>query len=178
MTPKLWTIGAALVLSAGMTMAQQQPAFIQIEAQPSLSRAEDRVRDYASYLSNVNGFALGGGWYGIALGPFSPEEAAVRLSQLRSNGQIPRDSYVEEPDRYRSRFYPVGAGAIATPEPSPEPVEEPPETLDDAGMVALGQLLGTALYSGLLALPLGLLMVSTIGVWHFHAPSGRRATWR
>ena len=47
-----------------------------------------------------------------------------------------------------------------------------------AGMVALGQLLGTALYSGLLALPLGLLMVSTIGVWHFHAPSGRRATWR
>lgn len=124
MTPKLWTIGAALVLSAGMTMAQQQPAFIQIEAQPSLSRAEDRVRDYASYLSNVNGFALGGGWYGIALGPFSPEEAAVRLSQLRSNGQIPRDSYVEEPDRYRSRFYPVGAGAIVTPEPSPEPVEE------------------------------------------------------
>ncbi|ETX16653.1 peptidoglycan-binding protein [Roseivivax halodurans JCM 10272] len=127
MATKLWTLGAALVLSTGMATAQQQPAFIQIEAQPSLSRAEDRVRDYASYLSNVNGFALGSGWYGIALGPFSPEEAAARLSQLRANGQIPRDSYVEEPDRYRSRFYPVGAGAIISPEPSVEPSEQQDE---------------------------------------------------
>ncbi|SLN30793.1 Putative peptidoglycan binding domain protein [Roseivivax jejudonensis] len=116
MTGRLWTLAAALVF-AGSMAAAQQAAFIQIEAQRSLSRAEDRVRDYASYLSDVNGFSLGGGWYGIALGPFPPEEAAARLRQLRAAGQIPGDSYVEEPNRYRQRFFPVGAGAVVPQSP-------------------------------------------------------------
>lgn len=111
MTRRIWTLAAAMTLTGGLAAAQDA-AFIQIEAQPSLARAEDRVRDYASYLSNVNGFALGRGWYGIALGPYAPGEAAEVLRQLRANGQVPRDSYVEEPERYRQRFYPVGAGAV------------------------------------------------------------------
>ena len=139
MKRKLWTLGATLWLAAGPVAAQN--VYIQIEAQPSLSRAEDRVRDYASYLSDVNGFALGGGWYGVALGPFEPAEARQILSRLRSNGQVPGDSYVEEANRYRQRFFPVGstvdAGAQAaqpstdqSQEAAAEP-QEPAEPVDE-----------------------------------------------
>ncbi|MFD1342326.1 trypsin-like peptidase domain-containing protein [Litorisediminicola beolgyonensis] len=118
---------AALLLSGTSALAQQAGTYIQIEAQPSLNRAEDRVRDYASYLQDVNGFSLGGGWYGIALGPYSENEAAALLRRLRSQGQIPRDSYLETAGEYRGRFFPIGAGAAA-----PEPVAEPsePDTTD------------------------------------------------
>jgi len=40
------------------------------------------------------------------------------------------------------------------------------------------KLLGTAIYSGLLAVPLGWCLLSTIGTWKFLSPTGRRATWR
>lgn len=39
-------------------------------------------------------------------------------------------------------------------------------------------LFGTAIYSGLLAVPLGWCLLATIGMWKFHSPTGRRATWR
>ena len=143
-------LSTALYLTAGTAWAQDA-TYIQIEAQPSLKRAEDRLRDYASYLADVNGFALGGGWYGIALGPYSPDDAAARLRRLRADGQVPRDSYVEEADQYGQQFWPIGATgadsqavvaseeAPETPvvetapaevaEPTPEPViEEPDET--------------------------------------------------
>ncbi len=42
----------------------------------------------------------------------------------------------------------------------------------------LVKLLGTAIYSGILAVPLGWCFLSTIGLWKFHSPTGRRSTWR
>jgi len=37
---------------------------------------------------------------------------------------------------------------------------------------------GTAIYTGVLAVPLGWCFLATIGIWKFHSPTGRRATWR
>jgi cell shape-determining protein MreD len=46
------------------------------------------------------------------------------------------------------------------------------------GLGEFAKLFGTAIYTGLLAVPLGWCFLSTIGVWRFHSPTGRRATWR
>ncbi|MHA6346490.1 trypsin-like peptidase domain-containing protein [Roseivivax sp. CAU 1761] len=135
MRASLIGIGITACITAQAAWAQDA-TYIQIEAQPSLSRAEDRVRDYDSYLENVNGFALGGGWYGIALGPFSDRRAAeARLRQLRAEGQIPRDSYLEEEGRYRQRIYPDGTQEAA-PAPAPEPVETAEAATDGASSEA------------------------------------------
>ena len=40
-------------------------------------------------LRDVNGFRLRSGWYAIALGPFSEDEARPRLSQLRADTRRP-----------------------------------------------------------------------------------------
>ena len=124
-----------LVAALFMTQAAiaQDVAYIQIEAQPSLARAEERARDYATVLNDVNGFALGRGWYGVALGPYPRADAEALLRQLRSNGQVPRDSYIEEPNEYGRQFWPIGAALNAQ---SPQPVAIPeitaPETAQPA----------------------------------------------
>lgn len=118
-------------LSAGSTQAQQ--AWIQIEAQPSLSLAESSARTYASRLPNVNGFALGGGWYGLALGPFTEDDAAARLRSLRASGTIPRDSFVADGRGYRQQFWPVGANALASaPVSPPAAIQVEPVVVVDA----------------------------------------------
>ncbi|WP_370158972.1 serine protease [Salipiger bermudensis] len=123
--------GATTVLVAQAAIAQER-VFIQIEAQPSLAQAEAALRGYASRLDNVNGFSLGGGWYGIALGPYSPDDAGQLLRNLRANGVIPRDSYLAATSEYRDQFWPVGAGlateAPVQPAPQPEAAEPPSET--------------------------------------------------
>ncbi|ANT61685.1 peptidoglycan-binding protein [Salipiger sp. CCB-MM3] len=120
---------AALMLAQGAAAQQGDVVYIQIEAQPSLTEAEARLRDYSAGLQNVNGFSLGGGWYGIALGPFDPQVAADRLRALRAAGQIPRDSYLAAAGEYGRQFWPVGAGVAqnATQPPvSAEPLEQTP----------------------------------------------------
>ncbi len=120
MTRSVLLAGSALWLLAGAVSAQEDH-YIQIEAHPALSVAEARARAFAAQLPDVNGFALGAGWYGIALGPYE-ETVANRLRlELRRDGRIPSDSYIEEAEEYAQRFFPVGAGAIRTPEPAAEP---------------------------------------------------------
>ncbi|WP_146590881.1 serine protease [Puniceibacterium confluentis] len=127
MTRFVMALLAAVILTARAAVAQDA-TYIQIEAQPSLTRAEDRVRDYASYLRDVNGFSLGAGWYGIALGPYDRTEAEARLRQLRAQGQIPRDSYIADTRNFRRQFWPVGA---ATAGREPVTTEEITQSLLD-----------------------------------------------
>ena len=103
----------AFTLLAPVTANAQ--VFIQIEAQPSLSRAEASLRRYAGQMQDVNGFALGGGWYGIALGPYTEEDANTILRNLRSARLIPRDSYIAEASEYNRQFWPVGANVLNRP---------------------------------------------------------------
>ncbi|MFN3210417.1 MAG: serine protease [Roseovarius sp.] len=103
----------AVAMTAPVTAKAQ--VFIQIEAQPSLARAEASLRRYAGRMQDVNGFALGGGWYGIALGPYSDEDANTILRNLRSARLIPRDSYIAEAEEFGRQFWPVGANVLNRP---------------------------------------------------------------
>lgn len=110
--------------------AQEDPVWIQIEAQPNLNAATERARAYAADLPDVNGFSLGGGWYGIALGPYARLDAEQVLRVYRSEGVIPRDSFIAFTSSFRQQFWPIGAnvlnrGVVQAPVPT-EPEEAAP----------------------------------------------------
>ncbi len=95
----------------------QDIVWVQIEALPTLSGAQERVRAYAGAVDNVNGYYLGSGWYGIALGPYTPEDGEIVLRDLRSAGTIPSDSFIADAGRFQQQFWPIGVGAATTAQP-------------------------------------------------------------
>ncbi len=144
-------VAVALLMTALMSMATAQGrpddiVFVQLEAHPSLTTSQRRAQGFADQLSDVNGFSLGGGWYGIALGPYRRDDAERVLQVYRSERRIPSDAYIAEARSYGNQFYPVGANVlnrdpvtspgaptqttdqatVSTPEPEPEPADETP----------------------------------------------------
>lgn len=114
-------VSAALVWFAfTITAAAQDVVWIQIEAQPALSRAQDRARAYDIQLDNVAGYSLGGRWYGIVLGPYVRNDADTLLRQLKRSGQIPSDSFIALGRNFGQQFWPIGIGAQTTAQPLPE----------------------------------------------------------
>ncbi|MEL6433058.1 MAG: serine protease [Pseudomonadota bacterium] len=102
-------------LFAGVMPAQaQQTFFVQIEAQPTIARAQASIERFLPNVRDLNGFDLGNGWFGIALGPYAEDQAASILSNLRSARLIPSDSYVQASSRYRRQFWPVGANLLGS----------------------------------------------------------------
>lgn len=141
---KLFRYAIFWVFWASAALAQS-PVWVQIEAQPSLTTAQDRVRAYAARLENVAGFYLGSGWYGIVLGPYTPDDADTLLRTLRRQGQIPGDSFIAFGNNFQQQFWPIGLGAqtaaqplpdagtsttadVGAPLPEPDPVAIPDET--------------------------------------------------
>ncbi|GLS88885.1 peptidoglycan-binding protein [Cypionkella aquatica] len=114
------------VLGFARAALAQEQAWLQIEAQPSLSEAEARARDYAGQFPNVAGFQIAEGWYGIVLGPYTPEAAAGALNDLRRSGAIPGDSFITDSSTHRQQFWPVGtiAGQILV-DPLVDPLTDP-----------------------------------------------------
>jgi len=138
---------AVMVQSA---VAQQNPddiAWVQVEAHPSLTTAQNRARVYTERLPDVNGFSLGGSWYGVALGPYRRADALAVLQAYRNDGVIPADSFIAESNSFGGQFWPVGANVLnrgtvdapsvatatdATPTPDATPVvEQQPEPADE-----------------------------------------------
>lgn len=118
----------ALMTPPAMTIAQEV-AWVQIEARPNLAEARARAEDYAAARQNVTGYALGSGWYGIALGPYTPADAESLLARLRKARAIPQDSFIVDGRRFKTQFFPVGTGAPQSPLPLPGAAAEPaPET--------------------------------------------------
>lgn len=160
MIKKILLSTAALCVTAHFATAQQasDQVYIQVEARTSLNGAEESVREFAAQVQDVNGFSIGGGWYGVALGPYSRDQAETVLRDLRARGLVPVDAYIESASVYGRQFWPVGAQAqlgasllvpqpvppveeASAPEPEPQapvvvatpaPVEEPEETLREA----------------------------------------------
>lgn len=108
------------LLWAGMAAAQDR-AWVQIEAHPTLAEAEQQARAYMSVFPDVQGFRLGSRWYGIALGPYSRDDAAVRLTQLRRENLIPVDSFLSDGSNFREQYWPVGGSQSALVLPLPTP---------------------------------------------------------
>lgn len=108
----------AVLVTAGMSRAQE--AWVQVEALPTLGRAEDRARAWSSTFPDVSGYRLSSGWYAVVLGPYAADQAENRLFALQTEGLIPEDSFVADGRGYRQRFWPVGAAAVPT---TPEPVD-------------------------------------------------------
>ena len=137
---RILSILAGLVaLCLAAPLAAQDKMWLQIEAQPDLALAMDRARAYGAVFPDVEGYKLGNGWYGIALGPQTRADAEARLLDLRRQNMIPQDSFLADASTYGQRFWPAGADANsdasagATPEPEAtaplEPAPDPDETL-------------------------------------------------
>lgn len=125
-------VAVAVMIGALVSVrgASAQEAWVQIEAQPSLREAEERVRAYSDVFPGVAGFMMDTGWYAIALGPFPPEEAERQLRLLRRERMIPADSYLADTSRFRQQFWPVGAMAATEPFPGTDiPQSAAPEAI-------------------------------------------------
>lgn len=124
------TVLVAMFWGLFATQAEaQETAWIQLEAQPSLAQAQTAAQRYATRLQDVNGFRVNGGWYAIAVGPFTQQGATARLTELRAGGAIPQDAYVAFSGQYGQQFWPIGANTLgAAPLDTTTPVETVPAT--------------------------------------------------
>ncbi|NRB17637.1 MAG: trypsin-like peptidase domain-containing protein [Rhodobacteraceae bacterium] len=105
------TLMALAATLPGAAQAQQvspNSVWIQVAAHPSLADAKARAAQLSSQLPDVSGFTLGGGWYGVVLGPYSRADAERAMQVYRGQGQIPRDSFIAFGRNLRQQFWPDG----------------------------------------------------------------------
>ncbi|MFA3916026.1 serine protease [Ruegeria hyattellae] len=117
--------------------AQQSGAegvWVQIEAHSDFPVAEQRAQFFSGSLADVQGFALGGGWYGIVLGPYTRADAEQVLRVYRAERQIPSDSFITFSRSLGRQFWPQdGATGIVTAPtlPTPTPAAQSPVVVSD-----------------------------------------------
>jgi hypothetical protein len=149
----MWLV--LMLLPVGMASAQDQ-VWVQVEAQPTQTGAEERARAYASLFPDVQGYRLRSGWYAIVLGPYGVEAGAARLASLRRENLIPADSFIAYGPDLREPFWPVAGGPtvpnvttellapadplpladpLTTVEPTP-PTPTPPAIVDETAQEA------------------------------------------
>lgn len=125
----LGLLALLMVAPACMTPAAAQDAagrvWVQIEAQPDLATALDRARAYAAVFPKVEGYKLGNGWFGIAIGPMTSEDAVAQLHSLMAQNMIPGDSYITDGQSFGAQYWPAEGQANTS--------------LNDAGQNASGQ---------------------------------------
>jgi len=119
------TLMALAVTLPGAATAQQvspDSVWIQIAAHPSLRDAKARAARLSAQLPDVNGYSLGGGWFGVVLGPYSRDDAERAMQVYRRNGSIPRDSFIAFGRNLRQPFWPETAETVSDailPAPTP-----------------------------------------------------------
>lgn len=111
------TIAATLMMILALTQgvwaqAENDVVWVQVEAHSTLATATERARVLSTQIEDVNGFSVGGGWYGIALGPYTRRDARQVLQVYRRERQIPSDSYIAESASFGQQFWPVGANVL------------------------------------------------------------------
>lgn len=121
----LRTLLAAIVAAFGIftaAAAQDQQAWVQVEAQPTMAKAQDRADAWASIFPDVTGYKTRTGWIAIVLGPYAPAQAAGKLNDLKSQGLVPNDAFIADGTGFGAKVIDrTGAASAATPEPAPEP---------------------------------------------------------
>ena len=105
---------AVVFIAKAATAQQSNPevVWIQIEAHASLNLAQQRAQSYAAALPDVNGFSLGGSWYGVMLGPYLRADADEILRVYRAEREIPVDSYISYSGTLGQQFWPVGVDIL------------------------------------------------------------------
>lgn len=107
----LFSVVFVIFSLVGTTLvAQNNPVWVQIEARPTLAQAQDRARAYEAQLSDVVGYRLRSGWYGIFLGPYERRDAQQVLNVYKAERRIPRDSFIALRRSLRGQFWPSQAG--------------------------------------------------------------------
>ncbi|MGD9293310.1 MAG: serine protease [Roseobacter sp.] len=91
----------------------QDVVWVQIEARPTYAQAVERVESYSQDLENVKGFSIAGGWFAIAIGPFTQQDAEDVLRRYRLQGLIPSDSYIALSTGYSQQYWPPGEDLLA-----------------------------------------------------------------
>lgn len=129
-------LSLALSLAAAPPLAaQDDAAWLQVEAQPDLATATERARAYSAIFQDVSGFASGE-WFAIVLGPLPRGAAEEQLALLKAEGMIPADAYLTVGADYGARFWPPEGGVAASEMVTPTPEHESPalegETLEEA----------------------------------------------
>ncbi|KAE9630176.1 trypsin-like peptidase domain-containing protein [Parasedimentitalea maritima] len=105
----LMALAATLPKAATAQQVSPDSVWIQIAAHASLTEAQGRASSLATQLPDVSGYALGGGWYGVVLGPYSRADAERALQVYRREGNIPRDSFIAFGRNLGQQFWPQGA---------------------------------------------------------------------
>ena len=125
----IYSLVAMMLTWAQVALAQStvtRQVWIQLETRLHLEASLDRIEIYARDLDNVNGFEIDGGWFGVAIGPYDPEQADAALQKFRAEGIIPRTSFTTSGTSYGERFYPrprtaqVATQTDARPNPAPQ----------------------------------------------------------
>ncbi|MGB1236310.1 MAG: peptidoglycan-binding protein, partial [Planktomarina sp.] len=96
--------------------AQSAPVgefWVQVRAVPVQSQAITQANRLDALFENVVGFRIGGGWYGLALGPFDRATAERERVVLLQSGLVPTDSFVANGTAFRQQFWPQGGGIPA-----------------------------------------------------------------
>ena len=110
----LYSLMALMLTWAQAALAQStlpRQVWIQLETRLNLEASLDSIEIYARDLDNVNGFEINGGWFGVAIGPYDPEQADAALQKFRAEGVIPRTSFTTTCASFGARFYPPAVAA-------------------------------------------------------------------
>ncbi|NIZ61479.1 peptidoglycan-binding protein [Sedimentitalea sp. CY04] len=130
----LMALAVTLPVAAQAQQVSPDSVWIQVAAHPSLADAKKRAATLSAQLPDVSGFTLGGGWYGVVLGPYSRADAERAIQVYRSQGQIPRDSFIAFGRNLRQQFWPDGVTpareAVTTLPATLEPAEAPAQTAE------------------------------------------------
>lgn len=112
-----WMIFGLMAAMPVAALAEQ--VVIRIEAKRGETAAQTAAEGWGMQFPDVVTFPLPGGWTAVGLGPMDRPEAEARLTQLKSMGQVPADSFVA-PAPAGIAAAPADAVAAA-PETDPEP---------------------------------------------------------
>ena len=136
----LFLVLSLIVRPALAQQSGQDVVWVQIEAHPSLRVAQERAQLYAGALEDVNGFSLGGNWFGIVLGPYTRADAQRVLQVYSTERRIPQDAFIAFSRNFGQQFWPLGANvlntgtAVTAPVATPTPqvtLESPTPTTDN-----------------------------------------------
>lgn len=112
-------VAASLALLSARFAHAQEAYFVRFQAEPTQADAVAEADRYAQTLSDVKVYTLNGGWYALALGPYSQPFAEITLQSLALAGAIPNDSFVTSQSELGEPVWPTAQQTAQSPQITP-----------------------------------------------------------